>query len=73
MEFLYHENPYVAFGLMVFISTIIYLTIDSYDEEDSLNMIIKVLISLVTGIASTFAIGSFTYQPDEILTGNYWD
>lgn len=73
MEFLYHENPYVAIGLIIIISTIIFLTINSYDEEDSLNMIIKVLISLVTGIASTFAIGRFTYQPDEILTGNYWD
>ena len=73
MEFLCHENLYVAIGLILLISTIIYLTINSYDEEDSLNMIIKVLISLVIAIASTFAIGCFTYQSDEILTGNYWD
>lgn len=73
MEFLYHENPNVAFGLLILISTITYLTINSYDEEDSMNTIIKTLISLVIGITLTFAIGSFTYQPDEILTGNYWD
>ena len=73
MEIPYYDDAYVGIGLIILVATLFYLAIDHYDTDENLNSVSKLIISLLASVVLVYAIGRYTYTPDEILTGNYWD
>ncbi len=71
--FLFFEdiNTPVIFTIVIFL--IVYFLIKHFDTEESLTFTDKVLISFGVSISVVMLYGYVRYEPDVLLTSNYWD
>ncbi len=59
--------------LFVLICIMIFLIINKYDTDNNVDKFSKIIISTVSSGIISYAFYNVLYDPDIILTSNYWD